>query len=197
MAIVYQHRSIDNDQIFYVGIGKSLKRAFDQKSRGKTWKDYTKNHKYDIEILYENISWEEACDIERKLIREIGRRDLGLGPLVNLTDGGDGIQNLSEESRAKMASQKGNYRELNSFYGKKHSGDLSRFGVQNKGKTPWMKGKKHEGDLSRFGVQNKGKISHNSNSICVNKDNVNKYIKKQDLKDYIQLGWSLGGKAKK
>jgi len=143
MAIVYQHRRLDIDQIFYIGIGKSTKRAFDKKSRGKTWRDYVKNHKYSIEILYDNVSWEEACKIEKRLIKEIGRRDLGLGPLVNLTDGGDGVPNLSEESRKKMASQKGNFGTLNSFYGKKHIGDLSRFGIQNRGKAPWIKGKKH------------------------------------------------------
>jgi len=196
MAIVYQHHRIDTNQIFYIGIGKSEKRAFDKKSRGKTWRDYIKNHEYAIKILYNNISWEEACEIEKKLIKEIGRRDLGLGPLVNLTDGGDGAPNLSEESRVKMASQKGKFGELNSFYGKKHFGDLSRFGIQNKGRTTWMKGKKHSGDLSRFGIQNKGRISHNSNSICINKDGKNKYIQKQNLKDYIHIGWSLGGKSK-
>jgi len=162
MAIVYQHHRIDTNQIFYIGIGKSEKRAFDKKSRGKTWRDYIKNHEYSIKILYDNISWEEACEIEKKLIKEIGRRDLGLGPLVNLTDGGDGTPNLSEESRVKMASQKGKFGELNSFYGKKHSGDLSRFGIQNKGKTTWMKGKKHsEKSLDKISKSQLGKTLSN------------------------------------
>lgn len=47
------------------------------------------------------------------------------------------------------------------------------------------------------GKKNIGKIPSNANSICVNKDNQNKYIKKQDLEDYVKLGWSLGGKPKK
>ena len=64
-----------------------------------------------------------------------------------------------------MAVNSGKFGEQNYFYGKNHTGDLKRFGIQNKGKITWMKGKKHEGDLSRFGIQNLGKISHNSNCI--------------------------------
>lgn len=40
--------------------------------------------------IRENLSEEEAFVLERELIKAIGRRDLGTGPLVNLTDGGDG-----------------------------------------------------------------------------------------------------------
>ena len=46
--------------------------------------------------------------MEIYLIKYYGRRDLGEGTLVNLTDGGDGAINLSAEARAKMsASAKG------------------------------------------------------------------------------------------
>ena len=197
MAIVYQHIRKDNNQIFYVGIGKSEKRAYDKIRRYKPWKDLTKNHDFYVEITHRDICWEEACAIERYLIAFYGRRDLGTGCLVNMTDGGDGTKNLSQESRSKMAVNKGKFGELNYFYGKKHEGDLSRFGKQNIGRPSWIKGKKHEGDLSRFGEQNIGRTPVNANSICVNKDNQNKYIKKQDLEDYLKLGWSLGGKPKK
>lgn len=143
MAVVYQHRRVDNNEVFYVGIGKSEKRAYDKSRRYKPWKDFIKNHPYYVEITHKDICWEEACAIERYLIAFYGRRDLGLGPLVNMTDGGDGITNLSEESRRKMAVNKGMFGELNYFYGKKHTGDLSRFGKQNIGREPWIKGKKH------------------------------------------------------
>jgi hypothetical protein len=198
MAIVYQHIRKDNNQIFYVGIGKSEKRAYDKIRRYKPWKDLTKNHDFYVEITHRDICWEEACAIERYLIAFYGRRDLGLGPLVNMTDGGDGTKNLSQESKSKMAVNKGKFGELNYFYGKKHEGDLSRFGKQNIGRPSWSKGQKLIGEkYSAGGKKNKGKIPFNANSICVNKDNQNKYIKKQDLEDYLKLGWSLGGKPKK
>lgn len=61
------------------------------------------------EPLVERIDCESesaAFELEKLLIAEIGRRDLGLGPLVNLTNGGDGssgaIQSL--EARAKKSA---------------------------------------------------------------------------------------------
>ena len=197
MAVVYQHRRKDTGEVFYVGIGKSEKRAYDKARRYKPWKDFVKNHEYYVEITHKDIILEEAASIEKYLIAFYGRRDLGQGPLVNMTDGGEGTKNLSQESRSKMAVNKGMFGELNYFYGKKHDGDLSRFGKQNVGREAWSKGKKLIGEkYSIGGKKNKGKIPRNANSICVNKDNVNKYIKKENLEDYTKLGWSLGGKSK-
>jgi len=54
-----------------------------------------------------NISNFEACCNEKYLIKAIGRRDLGLGSLVNLTDGGeDGTVGYkhTKESKAKMSA---------------------------------------------------------------------------------------------
>jgi hypothetical protein len=158
MAIVYQHIRKDNNQVFYVGIGKSEKRAYDKIRRYKPWKDLTKNHDFYVEITHRDICWEEACVIEQYLIAFYGRRDLGTGCLVNMTDGGDGTKNLSQESRNKMAVNKGKFRELNYFYGKKHEGDLSRFGKQNIGRPSWIKGKKHSKEsIEKMSVNRSGK----------------------------------------
>lgn len=43
---------------------------------------------------------DQAKELECKLISLIGRRDLGTGPLTNLTDGGDGATNPSLRTRA-------------------------------------------------------------------------------------------------
>ena len=197
MAIVYQHKRKDTGEVFYVGIGKLERRAFDKISRYKPWKDFVKNHEYEIEITHRDIIWEEACSIEKYLISFYGRRDLNQGSLVNMTDGGEGTKNLSQESRLKMSVNKGKFGDLNYFYGKNHQGDLSRFGKQNIGREPAIKGKKHTGDLSRFGIQNVGKNTHNQGSICINNSIANKYVKQKDLEDYLKNGWLLGGKKKK
>jgi len=39
----------------------------------------------------ENMNESESLDLEMKLIKTIGRADMGDGPLTNLTDGGDGV----------------------------------------------------------------------------------------------------------
>lgn len=93
MAYVYKHIRLDTDEVFYIGIGSDDKftRAYSKKRRSKFWKDLTKSIKYKVEIIYNNVSWEEACQKEIELIKLYGRRDLGLGTLCNLTNGGDGV----------------------------------------------------------------------------------------------------------
>ena len=79
MAIVYIHKGLDNNEIFYVGIGKSKLRSTSFDKRSKFWKDYVKKHSFLVEILFDDISWEEACEKEIELIKFYGRRDRGEG----------------------------------------------------------------------------------------------------------------------
>ena len=122
MPIVYRHRRLDTNEIFYIGIGKTEKRAYNKSNnRNKYWKNIVNKTKYSIEILFNNITWEDAKELEILLIKEYGRKDLGLGPLVNMTDGGDGSKGykhvikrkFSDESRLKMSiSQKKVYNNI-------------------------------------------------------------------------------------
>jgi hypothetical protein len=101
MAIVYQHRRKDNNEVFYVGIGDNIQRAYHTCSRNKHWVNTVKKVNFSVEILYENISWEEACKKEQELIKLYGRKDLGIGPLVNKTDGGDGVKGMRHSDEYK------------------------------------------------------------------------------------------------
>lgn len=104
MAIVYRHVRKDTDEVFYVGIGKSKKRAYYKKEhRSHFWHNIAKNG-YNVEILFENLTWDQACKKEQELISLYGRRDLGEGTLVNMTNGGDGGYGMvvSEETREKI-----------------------------------------------------------------------------------------------
>lgn len=56
-----------------------------------------------IEMVSVGLTEEEALRREVWCIKLWGRRDLGEGPLTNQTDGGDGLFNISEESRKKMS----------------------------------------------------------------------------------------------
>ncbi len=96
MAIVYIHRRKDIKDpflnVFYVGIGKNMQRAYHKRKsdRSDFWRKIVAKSGYTIEITHTNLHWEEACAIEKYLICLYGRRDLKLGNLCNLTNGGDG-----------------------------------------------------------------------------------------------------------
>lgn len=110
MAIVYKHIRLDTNEVFYVGIGSQKKRAYSTYKRSKFWHSIIEKTDYEVVILKENVSVEEAYQMEKDLIKFYGRRDLGLGTLVNMTDGGDGRFGAiaSEETRRKMSqSRKG------------------------------------------------------------------------------------------
>ena len=106
MAVVYRHRRLDNHEVFYVGIGKTEKRAYSKWNRNAHWKNITSKYGYNVELLAEDLSWEDACELECFLIGEYGRKDLGTGRLVNMTDGGEGLFNPSQETRKKMRDAK-------------------------------------------------------------------------------------------
>lgn len=111
MAIVYQHIRLDTNEVFYIGIGKEIKRAYNKTNhRSKHWKNIINKTEYKVEILFDNLTWKEACQIEQYLIKYHGRKDLKLGKLVNMTNGGDGtlghiriIKPLTNETRKKMS----------------------------------------------------------------------------------------------
>jgi len=107
MAVVYRHKRLDTNEVFYIGIGKLEKRAYSRHNRNKWWKNIINKTEYEVEILTIDLSWKDACELEILLIKEHGRQDLGLGNLVNLTDGGDGTIGFkpSIESK-KLMSEK-------------------------------------------------------------------------------------------
>lgn len=103
---VYRHIRLDNNEVFYIGIGKTkrFKRAYEKTRRSEFWHNIVNKAGYRVEIMFHSISWEEACKIERILISHYGRRDLMNGTLVNLTDGGDGSTNTSEIVKSKISN---------------------------------------------------------------------------------------------
>lgn len=61
-----------------------------------------------IVMLKENLSEQHALELEKFLISWYGRKDLGTGILINVTDGGEGLSNPSIETRKMMADAKRN-----------------------------------------------------------------------------------------
>jgi hypothetical protein len=81
MKLVYRHRRLDNNKVFYIGIGNE-KRPYSKK-RNKHWQNVVNKTDYVVEIISENLSLEDACELEMFLISEYGVKNL-----TNITCGG-------------------------------------------------------------------------------------------------------------
>ncbi len=107
MAYVYEHIRLDNNTPFYIGIGSDniYKRANEKTRRNNIWKNITKKTAFKVNILFDNISYQEAKTKEIELIKKYGRIDLRSGILSNMTDGGDGTINkiYTKEYREKLS----------------------------------------------------------------------------------------------
>lgn len=93
MPCVYRHIRLDKNEPFYIGIGKTINRAYSHRDRNIYWKRIVEHTDYEVEIIFEDISWDDACKKEIEFIKLYGRKDLHEGTLVNMTDGGEGIAN--------------------------------------------------------------------------------------------------------
>lgn len=96
---------------FYVGKGLG-ERILHHEAEARTTRRLTHKlnliralHRRSEAVCYRFDSFHDeeraALARERELIRTLGRHDLGLGPLTNQTDGGEGTSNPSEESRQR------------------------------------------------------------------------------------------------
>jgi hypothetical protein len=110
MAYIYRHIRLDKNKPFYVGIGSDndYKRAHNKHKRTTFWKNIINKTPYEVEILLDGLTWEQACEKEIEFISLYGRADLNKGTLVNMTDGGEGQygRKISEETRIKMCKPK-------------------------------------------------------------------------------------------
>ena len=87
MTLVYKHIRKDDNTIFYIGIGNE-DRPHDTANRNPIWKYIVNETKYDVEVIAEGITRDEAYTTEMELIKLHGRIDNGTGILANRTDGG-------------------------------------------------------------------------------------------------------------
>ena len=115
---VYVHKTPDG-AVFYVGRGKKTRsKTFSAKCRNKFWVNYVKKYCPDgkpiVEYLSENLTIEEADQIEQFWIAVLGRKiekDRKDAILVNICSGGGGTSGrprkpVSEETRRKQSLAK-------------------------------------------------------------------------------------------
>jgi hypothetical protein len=94
---VYEYLRIDNTP-YYIGKGRK-NRAFTK--QGHTVPSPSRDR---IRFVAENLSAEDAKNLEIELINKYGRKDIGTGILRNMTDGGEGSPGriATEEQRRKL-----------------------------------------------------------------------------------------------
>lgn len=101
---VYLHIKETDNKVFYVGKGTGY-RAWRFDTRNNFWKRTREKYGCKVEILFDNLTSDEALQLEKDAIQEL--RYFG-HPLTNLTDGGDGCTGFvwSDASRSKLSSSK-------------------------------------------------------------------------------------------
>jgi hypothetical protein len=147
MAYVYRHIRLDKNVPFYIGIGSDIedyKRAYSKQKRNRYWNHIINKYEYNIEILLDDLTWEQACEKEKEFIALYGREDLGLGTLTNLTNGGDGVFGFrfNDESRAKMSNSQKNKKKMS-----EETREKIKKSCQNRDMAAHLRGKKVPKDI--------------------------------------------------
>lgn len=94
---VYIHRRANDGRVFYVGKGKG-DRIFSKSNRNRYWHNIVNKHGFTTNMVMRFNSEECALSFEVALIKHYGRENL-----CNLTGGGDGIRDPSQETRKKIS----------------------------------------------------------------------------------------------
>lgn len=101
---VYGHFRQDTGVLFYIGKG-SGNRGFSKQNRNLYWKNVVKKASgFTVQIIASNLTNKEALNFEKTLICSFKKQHTD--KLCNLTDGGDGVYNPSQETRIKQREAK-------------------------------------------------------------------------------------------
>jgi hypothetical protein len=136
--------------------------------------------------IIDGVSNDEAIAEEQRLIQLYGRADLGLGPLTNLTDGGEGRVNPSAEERQLKSKRMSGTNNV--MYGKTHT-EKVRLSLSEQAKARnWigennpMYGQKRQ-DLSQRNKKPKR---------WINDGTTDKQVLLEVVDSYIADGWVVG-----
>ena len=205
MYYIYELWETKSNTPVYVGYGKH-----NRKSGRERYKDHlhealsyeqgkitntNKLNKYKINVIlqvlnegfdiiykfpYNNLSYEDACNKERQLINEYGRRCVNTGTLTNIDEGGRGSRTLTEETKRKISkAHKGKLSPLKGrvlgeytderkaaiqngvcAFNKTPEGVATRkaAGQKKEGHVPWNKGKTKDNDtrVAKYALEKTG-----------------------------------------
>lgn len=192
MAILYRHIRLDKNEPFYIGIGEKESRAHKKHGRNEFWKKIINKTDYRVEILFDDLTWEQAQEKEIEFISLYGRRDLGTGILVNLTDGGENPPKMfgHKFNLGRIPSLETRKKRSESLKGRTFSEETRKLKsdiAKNKGQRPYQPiGYKHSEETKKIMSEKskgkeisqgarvkisqalKGKKTHNSISVFIN-----------------------------
>jgi len=203
MAYVYKHIRKDTSEVFYIGIGKTKKRMISNNARNNHWKNIVNKVGFEYKIIEDNLSWTDACELEKQLITEYGRYDLGLGPLVNMTDGGDGTNGIIYTKERNEKISKTLTGRVKSKLSKEHIQKIRNTALQNiingintgLGKTDEAENNRVRKIIkSQIGIPKpqsgrSGILNSQFGTCWITNETENKRIKKIEI---IPNGWRLG-----
>ena len=93
-------------QPFYVGLTKNIHRTNPRNAGGRNWLCRQKLSELGVDnvvVEFHTVAdITSAQELERKLITEYGRVQLGNGPLTNLQEGGNGAHGMSETGKESL-----------------------------------------------------------------------------------------------
>lgn len=170
---IYFHRRPDTGDVFYVGRGKRVgrgspvKRAHAVRGRSAQWQSIVEKNggQYAIEIVEWCDTFEFAKAREVFYIASIGRKCYG-GPLINLSDGGDGIDGYqhTDETRQKLrAAWQRNPDRIKALQSESAM-DARRAAIARIGGS--MKGKRHSAATrANYSEQRKGARNHQAKTV--------------------------------
>ena len=110
--LVYLHYRTDTGEVVYVGESKRKTRSKPytyscKKSKCGGWLKLEKQGLLSSRIVKENLSRKDSYALEKKLIKQFGRKDQGKGTLLNKNAGGSGCKDViySDEFRNKVSER--------------------------------------------------------------------------------------------
>lgn len=108
MFFVYAHYRADrpDSDPFYIGKGKNTRDL--SKKRNRLWTNIANKHGFVVKKLKENLTEQEAWNLEISLIAQYGKLIDDTGCLANITNGGEGASGTihTDETKAKWSSAK-------------------------------------------------------------------------------------------
>ena len=108
MFFVYAHYKSDDQNGFPFYIGKGKNKRDLSTYRNRFWKNIANKHGYIVKRIKENLTEQQAWDLEKELIKSYGKLIDGTGCLCNISDGGEGAAGTihSQETKDKWSKSK-------------------------------------------------------------------------------------------